>query len=88
MNSLNLQTVVNLGMGANRGEVLKSYAAKWVKPCPRRFAVMANLDGNAVNDPDFSRKVVAQLREDVRNGAIALKIFKDLGWCGETQTAS
>ena len=79
MNALNLQTVVNLGMGANRGDVLKGYVAKWVKPYPNRFAMMANLDASMVNDPEFSSKAVAQLREDVKNGAIALKIFKDLG---------
>ena len=49
MNTLNLQTVVNLGMGANRGEVLQSYVTKWVKPYPGRFAVMANLDAALVN---------------------------------------
>jgi predicted TIM-barrel fold metal-dependent hydrolase len=79
MDGLNLQTVVNLGMKDMWGETLKSYAEKWVKRFPGRFAVMANLDEKQINDPDFSRQAVAQLREDVRNGAMALKIYKELG---------
>jgi predicted TIM-barrel fold metal-dependent hydrolase len=79
MSRLNLQTIVCLGTGDMRGEAVKKFVEKWVKPSPGRFGVMANLDGRAVNDPDFSSKAVAQLREDVKNGALGLKIFKQLG---------
>jgi uncharacterized protein len=79
MSRLNVQAVVGVGRGEMRGEAVKKFVDKWVKPFPVRFGAMANIDGESVNDPDFSRKAVAQLREDVRNGAIALKIFKQLG---------
>jgi uncharacterized protein len=79
MSRLNVQTIVAVGMGANRGETVKKFVEKWGKPFPARFGVMANLDGDSINDPEFSRKAVAQLREDVKNGAIALKVFKQLG---------
>lgn len=79
MDKLNLQTVVNLGDGKLFGERLKQYYAKWVKPFPTRFAVMANLDASTINDADFTLKAIARLKEDVRAGAIGLKIFKDLG---------
>ncbi len=79
MDKLNLQMVVNLGDGKTFGAALKRWVDKWVRPFPTRFAVMTNIDVSTINDPDFSKKAVAQLREDVRNGAIGLKIFKDLG---------
>ncbi|MFB3826558.1 MAG: amidohydrolase family protein [Bryobacteraceae bacterium] len=79
MSGLNLETILALGNGNMRGEAVKQFVAKWVRPFPSRFGVMANLDGQPVNDPEFTRKAVAQLREDVRNGAVALKIFKQLG---------
>lgn len=79
MDGLNLQMVVNLGLNDMWGDTLRQYMDKWVRPRPARFAAMANLNGKQVNDPDFSRKAVTQLREDVKNGAIALKIFKELG---------
>jgi predicted TIM-barrel fold metal-dependent hydrolase len=79
MNQLNLQVVVNLGNHDMWGEALRSYVAKWVKPYPSRFAVMANIDPKMINDPDFGAKAVAQLKEDVRNGGIAWKIYKGLG---------
>ena len=52
---------------------------KWVTPFPSRFAVMANIDPGMINDPAFGAKATARLKEDVKNGAIALKIYKDLG---------
>lgn len=79
MDQLNLQMVVNLGNHDMWGDKLKGYVAKWVKPFPTRFAVMANIDPSMVNDPEFGAKAVAQLENDVNNGAIALKIYKDLG---------
>lgn len=79
MDDLNLQMVMNLGSGNMTGGTLKAYMGKWVSPQPRRFAVMANLNANTVNDPDFAEKAVTQLRQDVSNGAIALKISKSLG---------
>ncbi len=79
MNELNLQTVVSLGRGDMFGEKLTDYMRKWVTPFGSRFAVMANLNEKQINDADFGRKAVAQLRDDVQNGAIALKIYKSLG---------
>ena len=79
MDGINLQMVVNLGMKDMWGDKLRQYVGKWVKPRPGRFAVMANLNDKQINDPDFSQKAVAQLREDVKGGAIALKIYKELG---------
>lgn len=79
MDKLNLQMVVNLGNHDMWGAKLTQYVEKWVKPYPSRFAVMANLNPSTLNDPDFGAKAVGQLKQDVSNGAIALKIYKDLG---------
>jgi uncharacterized protein len=79
MDEVNLQMVVSLGTGDQFGDTLKSYVDKWVTPYSSRFATMANLNETQINDADFGQKAVAQLREDVKNGAIALKIYKSLG---------
>jgi len=79
MDDLNLQMVMTLGQGNMWADTLKKYVSKWVNPHPTRFAAMANLNGKMVNDPDFGEKSAAQLREDVKNGAVALKISKTLG---------
>lgn len=52
---------------------------KWVRRYPGRFTVFANLDQATADDADFSEKAVAQLRVDVKNGAIGSKIFSALG---------
>jgi predicted TIM-barrel fold metal-dependent hydrolase len=79
MDEVNLQMVVSLGTGDQFGDTLKNYVDKWVTPYSSRFATMANLNEKQINDADFGQKAVAQLREDVKNGAIALKIYKSLG---------
>jgi len=61
------------------GEKLQSVLDKMVKPYPDRFVVFAQMDWNKIDDPDFSKKMVAQLDDAVRRGARGLKILKDWG---------
>ncbi len=61
------------------GEKLQSVLDKMVKPYPDRFVVFAQMDWSKIDDPDFSKKMVAQLDDAVRRGARGLKILKDWG---------
>lgn len=61
------------------GEKLQSVLDKMVKPYPDRFVVFAQMDWSKIDDPDFSKKMVAQLGDAVRRGARGLKILKDWG---------
>lgn len=79
MDKLNLQMVIGVGNHDMFGDTLKQYVSKWVAPYPTRFGVMANIDPAMMNDREFSSKAVARLKEDVKHGAIGLKIYKDLG---------
>jgi predicted TIM-barrel fold metal-dependent hydrolase len=77
MDATNVQKVVILtgGWGASLQKVLDNTVKKY----PDRFIVFAQMDWSKVNDPNFSREMVAQLDDAVKRGARGLKILKDLG---------
>jgi predicted TIM-barrel fold metal-dependent hydrolase len=70
------QVVILTGMW---GDKLQSVIDKMVKPYPDRFMVFTQFDWSKVDDPNFSREMVAQLDDAVRRGARGLKVLKDLG---------
>ena len=77
MDGANVKTVVILtGMW---GEKLQRVLDEMVKPFSGRFVVFTEMDWSKINDPDFSREMVAQLDDSVVRGARGLKILKDLG---------
>jgi uncharacterized protein len=61
------------------GDQLEKVIDEMVKPHPGRFLVFVQIDWSKIDDPDFSREMVAQLDDGVRRGARGLKILKDLG---------
>lgn len=77
MDALNLRVLNNLSGGS--GASLKA-KVDTIRNSPHkdRFTVFANPDFSGVA-PGWGLKAAAQLEEDVRNGAIGLKIFKNLG---------
>jgi len=46
---------------------------------PDRFLVATTFDASAIDQPDFAARTLAQLRSDLADGAVMLKIWKDLG---------
>ena len=77
MDAMNLRVLNNLSGGS--GERLKrSVEAIRSSPYRDRFTVFANLDFDRFAT-GWGGRAAAQLEQDVRNGAIGLKIFKDLG---------
>ncbi|MDM9631732.1 amidohydrolase family protein [Robiginitalea aurantiaca] len=77
MDSLNLAVLVNLSGGS--GAKIQGAMANIQKNYPNRFLLFANVDFNGVGEPGWGSRAAAQLREDVANGAVGLKIFKSLG---------
>ncbi|HEU4389867.1 MAG TPA: amidohydrolase family protein [Blastocatellia bacterium] len=61
------------------GEQLQKVIDEMVKPYPDRFIVFTQIDWTRIDEPDFSRMMVDQLRDAVRRGARGLKILKELG---------
>ena len=77
MDALNLRVLVNLSGGS--GARLKQTVDNFTGRHPERFVVFANLDFRGVDDPTWGAESAAQLEADVRNGAVGLKFFKNLG---------
>ena len=77
MDQLNLRVLVNLSGGS--GEQLKRVVEAFPKRHPDRFVVFANVDFKDVGDADFGTKAAARLEQDIANGAVGLKFFKNYG---------
>jgi len=77
MDQINLRIVINLSGGS--GEALRKNVQAFKGRDPNRFAVFANIDFRGLNEPDFGKRAAAQLEQDVKNGAVGLKIYKNLG---------
>ncbi len=82
MDKLNMGVMVNLsgrGFGNGGGEHLAKSVENYKKQYPTRFVVFTNVDFNGMDDPQWSARAVQQLENDVKNGAMGLKIYKTLG---------
>ena len=77
MDDLNMATMVNLS--GRSGDYLANSVKNIKATFPKRFITFANVDFGNMDDPDWSKNAVAQLVEDVKNGANGLKIYKSLG---------
>ncbi len=77
MDSMNMSVAVNLSGGS--GEKLAAMVESMKGRYPSRFVVFANVNFDGIGEPGWTEKVVAQLEEDVANGAQGLKIYKSLG---------
>jgi uncharacterized protein len=77
MDSLNMTVMVNLtGKG---GTALKQMMENINRSNKKRFIVFTNINFNGAGDAGWIQKTLAQLEQDVFNGAKGLKIFKELG---------
>ncbi|NLA57968.1 MAG: amidohydrolase family protein, partial [Firmicutes bacterium] len=76
MDECNVEAVVDLDGGW--GERL-SRRLDIFNRFPGRFYVFANINWEAVDEPDFPDLAVRQLEDSVRRGAVGLKISKSLG---------
>jgi predicted TIM-barrel fold metal-dependent hydrolase len=78
MDALNLRVLVNLSGGW--GEKLREgIAVLRNSPHADRMVLFANVDFSQPVGPGFGQRAAAQLEQDVRAGALGLKIFKELG---------
>ena len=80
MDKLNMAVMVNLsGRGRGSTEHLEKSLENVNKTNPKRLVVFTNMDFAAIDDPEWSARMVKQLEEDVKKGAKGLKIYKSLG---------
>ena len=77
MDTLNEAIMVNLSgrTGENLIGALKNVADHY----PNRFAVFANIDFEGLGSDGWIEKTVQQFEQDIKNGAVGLKVYKSLG---------
>ena len=78
MDALNLRAMVNLSGGSGDGlrENLKVIRESKYQD---RFRLFANVNLSGIGGPDWQAREVAALEQAIKDGAIGLKIFKQLG---------
>ena len=78
MDALNLRVLVNLTAGS--GGALKQ-AVDTIRSSryPDRFRVFANVNWDGVGSPGWKEREVAALEQAIKDGAIGLKVLKNLG---------
>jgi uncharacterized protein len=79
MDSLNVRVLNNLSGGSDPAEVKRKVDYIRSSGHPDRFRVFANVDWDGAGAAGWAEKAVANLEQCVKNGAIGLKIFKNLG---------
>ena len=77
MDKLNLGIMVNLS--GRTGDQLVQSVKNIVTNFPGRFVVFANNNFQGAGADGWTEKMVAQLEQDVKNGARGLKVYKSLG---------
>ncbi|WP_242119244.1 amidohydrolase family protein [Aestuariivivens sediminicola] len=77
MDTLNMQIMVNLS--GRSGAILEQAVQNIQDNYPNRFVVFANIDFNGAGAAGWIEKTVNQLKEDVKQGARGLKVYKSLG---------
>lgn len=77
MDECNVQMVVDLD-GYPGGQFEKSLRTL-KEPYPDRFLVYTRIDWTNLDDPGFAEQMAKKIEEDVKKGAQALKIRKELG---------
>jgi predicted TIM-barrel fold metal-dependent hydrolase len=79
MDALNLRVLVDLSGGSSPDEIKRKVDAINASPYKDRFRVFANVNWEGAGTPAWQEKALADLRLAVKNGAIGLKVFKELG---------
>jgi uncharacterized protein len=79
MDALNLRVVIDLSGGSDPARVKDKVDAIRASQYKDRFRVFANVAWEGAGGPGWEQKALANLRAAVQNGAIGLKVFKELG---------
>jgi predicted TIM-barrel fold metal-dependent hydrolase len=78
MDALNLRVLVNLTAGSGDG-LRQAVQVIRTSKYPDRFRVFANVNWNGAGGPGWKEKEVAALEQAFKDGAIGLKVAKNLG---------
>lgn len=80
MDKLNMAVMVNLsGRGRGSDEHLANGLKNVKDNYPNRLIIFTNIDLSGIDDPNWTKNTVQQIRNDVKLGANGLKIYKSQG---------
>ncbi len=79
MDALNLKVLNNLSGGSDPETIRQKVEFIRASKYAERFRVFANVDWNGAGGPGWAERAVARLEQSLANGAIGLKVFKNLG---------
>ncbi len=80
MDQLNMAIMVNLsGRGRGGQEYMYGTIRRIAGEAPGRIATFTNVDFDGIGNDGWTENAVKELEEDVKNGAVGLKIYKSLG---------
>jgi predicted TIM-barrel fold metal-dependent hydrolase len=76
MDQMNLAVMNNLS--GRSGDILTSLE-NIKQNYPKRFTLFTNIDFSDIDSPDWAQRMAKQVEDDVKAGAMGLKIYKNLG---------
>ena len=81
MDSLNLKmfTICNEGLKTDRLKAQMEAAVKITRDLPRYYAWCTTFGFERMFEPDWAERVIAGLKQDFNNGALAVKVWKEIG---------
>ncbi len=79
MDALNVRLLNNLSGGSNPDSIKQKVDFIRGSKYPDRFRVFANVAWDGAGAPGWAEHAVADLEQSIKNGAIGLKVFKNLG---------
>ncbi len=79
MDSLNMRILVDSPVNGGCCEWVRSAVANFRTVNKDRFAAMTNIDFQGLDAPDYPARAAATLEQDIRNGAVGLKVWKNFG---------
>jgi len=79
MDSLNMRILVDSPVTGGCCEWVRNAVANIASVNKVRFAPMTNIDYKDLDAPDYSARAARQFEQDVHNGAVGLKVWKNFG---------
>ena len=81
MDKLNMAVMINLsGRGfRSSGDHLEKSIENIKNRFPNRFVLFTNVEFADIDNPEWAARTIQQLEDDVKRGAMGLKIYKSLG---------
>lgn len=77
--NLKMFTICNEGLKSDRLEAQRKIAVDISREYPRYYAWCTTFDLNGIQNPGWTDRVIRQLQQDFDQGALAVKIWKDVG---------